>query len=812
LITTVNFTEEPSQLIKMVVHHSALALRQYFRMHLSLMCDQVKRKLARTSRDQPPPLPAPAYKATQIDTHTTNANISFVEKNYPAFLAAAQKWHPIELFMKYEAVQTFLHLAKIGQEWEMQDLVRLIFETFQVISLLPATQYTLAVNTIPPLVPPEEGVAVVNESGLAIMLNLLDAKSGTGSDPDIRLSILQVMTNLVCRQIVHRRRPSNPPKPITPITPGPPGGLASASAVTTLLLGAGGVGMADRGDGKGTSDELARAVWQSVRSNHGIKVLLSLLRTTTPVTRADEIRTVACKALLGLSRSGMVKQILGKLQVSQLLSELVREPLLEDNAAIHSQFKQYAVLLIRSTTGKDTQALFATDDVTDPAAKKLERAAIVASTEIQYPEDELLTIIYKHLRSCGLTQSAEALFKEAHLKPASVVVQASAAGSSSSTAPSLPGQPPQPPPLPPLKTPVRHSTLATALSTSKTPSAPAWVKQVDSFDPMADMALPPPENTLETIVTQFLRDQHAHCVNPVAVLPPFSLLTPHRCPEPRHLELAPSNVTSRLFQRQLQPPVGGFGGARMTRRLIYSRFRYLRAFRDEEAMITSASFLGLGGDRLVAGTHTGDVKIFDVGSGQVLSSNGCHDAPIWAVTPSANHRLLLTSLFDGHSAASALWSLSDLSDARHVFDDDLALLFSAGNDRLVGTSPEAVARIYSTETGQAIVTLSDPSSNHYENNVACFNLTDDLVVNDGILWDPRVPKKIHRFDKFSNYACSKFHPNGLEIIVNSEIWDMRTFKLLRTCQALDQTQITFNSHRDIIYGWVPLFSSSSRRV
>jgi HIV-1 Vpr-binding protein len=37
------------------------------------------------------------------------------------------------------------------------------------------------------------------------------------------------------------------------------------------------------------------------------------------------------------------------------------------------------------------------------------------------------------------------------------------------------------------------------------------------------------------------------------------------------------------------------------------------------------------------------------------------------------------------------------------------------------------------------------------------------------------------------------------VIINSEIWDMRTFKLLRSVPSLDQTAITFNSRGDVIY-------------
>ena len=68
------------------------------------------------------------------------------------------------------------------------------------------------------------------------------------------------------------------------------------------------------------------------------------------------------------------------------------------------------------------------------------------------------------------------------------------------------------------------------------------------------------------------------------------------------------------------------------------------------------------------------------------------------------------------------------------------------------------------------MTLSDTkNSNNYLKNIATFNSTDELVLNDGVLWDVRDAKVIHKFDKFNNYVSGVFHPSDLEIIINSEI-------------------------------------------
>lgn len=70
---------------------------------------------------------------------------------------------------------------------------------------------------------------------------------------------------------------------------------------------------------------------------------------------------------------------------------------------------------------------------------------------------------------------------------------------------------------------------------------------------------------------------------------------------------------------------------------------------------------------------------------------------------------------------------------------------------------------------------------------------------DGVLWDVRDGKEIHKFDKLNQGLSGVFHPNGLEIVSNTEVWDLRTFHLLRTVPALDQSHVKF-SPQNVIYG------------
>jgi HIV-1 Vpr-binding protein len=51
---------------------------------------------------------------------------------------------------------------------------------------------------------------------------------------------------------------------------------------------------------------------------------------------------------------------------------------------------------------------------------------------------------------------------------------------------------------------------------------------------------------------------------------------------------------------------------------------------------------------------------------------------------------------------------------------------------------------------------------------------------------------------YGAYFLISFH-TVLQVILNSEVWDLRKFKLLRSVPSLDQTVIKFNGRGDVIY-------------
>lgn len=81
-------------------------------------------------------------------------------------------------------------------------------------------------------------------------------------------------------------------------------------------------------------------------------------------------------------------------------------------------------------------------------------------------------------------------------------------------------------------------------------------------------------------------------------------------------------------------------------------------------------------------------------------------------------------------------------------------------------------------------------------------LPGELVLWGTTLWDPRVPVPLHTYDQLSASAAGAFHPNGLELVLNSEVWDLRTHRLLRSIPALDGTTVQFNTGEQGSWGYM----------
>lgn len=167
---------------------------------------------------------------------------------------------------------------------------------------------------------------------------------------------------------------------------------------------------------------------------------MSFINCSEPVTEADAIRAIACRALNGLVRSERVCQIVSKipliaynelaskfvtiiiglssLQILNLknyfFSDLTQSPVLEDKIAEHQEFCNEAKKLIKR--------VHQSQDLEDLTFEKIWKAKVIKKTNVRFDDNELLQLIQQHLQSKGLHHAAKALQKEAKLPPLAVPV------------------------------------------------------------------------------------------------------------------------------------------------------------------------------------------------------------------------------------------------------------------------------------------------------------------------------------------------------------------------------------------------------
>lgn len=520
----------------------------------------------------------------------------------------------------------------------------------------------------------------------------------------------------------------------------------------------------------------------------------------------------------------------------------MRDPILQEKRSEHVQFQKYALELMERVSGKPTDI--------DSSLANIHKANVVAQTKITFNEQQLYLLIYQYLLDRGLADSATSLLKEAKLTPVpktpsaihlhspfayrSPVVNRSRIRSKTADATFLAPFPCFPPgtsssgtssveqtPTPssekslefPSDTPQTPIKLIKKNATSTSASSQLLLNGQRSLEKqgtqevflqpaapgqLRNLLLPNINVTLDTIITEYLTNQHALCKNPMSTCPQFDLFKPHKCPDPRSNRISGLgiNMASRIFKRQ-----SGFDSRKLDRKFVHSNFQVQRTLRGPEpdVVFTCCDFLPSDQSVLV-GCASGEVRVFNINDGNEDFSYQCHESYIHNIKCSRNGRLVITAT-SWRSPINVLWSLENKQFVSKMqFDEEEYLEFSnLCQDKVIGTKGET-AIIYDINTGQKIKSLVPTIFNQYNKNRATFCPTDELILSDGVLWDFKSGVQIHKFDKLNNTLSGVFHPNGLEVISNTEVWDLRTFHLLRTIPTLDQSQLKF-SPQNVIYAY-----------
>ncbi len=779
---------------RQIIRHVCVSLKRYFESHLFYKYTQVTRQqYPSTSQSQPP------FKALKNPPEIINEQIMTLQEILPMRAV----WTPVNDFLTLGGVSLFITIIAHSYDWNYSgraETVRSALDVLNICCVMPKVHAVFCELIDIPEMTQAAGINVV----------LGAAEGELVADAEVQKSALSLLVNVICAP-VHR----------------------ASCAI-------GRYGSAKKKLVNKSSEELIHNVWETVRANNGIIILLQLMLVKTPITDADCIRGMACRALAGLARSETVRQIISKLPlfINGQLQTLMRDPILQEKRCEHVQFQKYALELMERVSGKPTDI--------DTSLANIHKANVVAQTKIQFNEQQLHMLVYQHLMDRGLVDTATALLREAKLTPAIVQkpqptlhhhspfqirsnlvnrprirsrtleTQLNLPGPSTSaiqaqnettpTAVETPAEfPVDPQTITPIKlikktqTPVSATASQTAQRSLEkqgtndvflAPAAPGQSK---------NQLLPPNTNvTLDTIITEYLANQHSLCKNPMSTCPQFDLFVPHKCPDPRPNRTSGLgvNIAARLFKRQ-----AGFDSRKLDRKFVHSHFQVQRTLRssDSENCFTCCDFMP-NDTSIVIGCQTGEVKVFNIIDSNEDFSYPCHESYIQHVQVSRDGRMALTTN-SWRSPLSILWNINKKKFYSHMqFDEEDYVEFSnLAQDKILGTKNES-AVIYDIKTGQKIKTLTPKIFNQYNKNRATFCPTDELILCDGVLWDFKSGKQIHKFDKLNNTLSGVFHPNGLEVISNTEVWDLRTFHLLRTIPALDQCQLKF-SPQNVIYAY-----------
>ncbi|XP_057334525.1 DDB1- and CUL4-associated factor 1 isoform X2 [Microplitis mediator] len=834
--SSINDDEECAS--RQIVRHVAVALKKYIEAHLYLKAEQLQRvENARTEVEPYQPL-LPHKPCKFKNEEEVQEKVELLQK----LMNVRAHWPPVEKLYELGSITLLLQIIAFSRDWiysnraymtSSAETVRSCLDVIAVCTVVPKVMLLLCDRVD------------MQDPSMTMPINVLLAAAEGDIIPDaeVQRAALRTIVNCVCAPI-HRVS-----------------GTVGRYSVT---------GSAKKKTNVYNGEELIQKVWSSVRSNNGIMFLLQLMTVKTPITDADSIRALACRALAGLARSEKVRQIISKLSMftDGQLQLLMKNPIHNEKRQEHVMFQKYALELIERVSGKAKP----TGAEYEISLASLHRANIIAQTRIQYDRQQLNQLIYQHLVSEGLDRVATELQRAVNLDTHAIMkpVTSYQPFTYSSPAPSVvtrPGFSPVPPvyiyntsrnnqrdtfnrsnnmQTPPSssrfishtastpttpgvrmklsdslsnQTPIatnqpiklqinqkkhqqdKNNSSMTLCQSLQTPSSRSLQKQT-SRDPGAVVSgselpitsLTSPSITLDSIITEYLTNQHALCKNPMVTCPKFNLFQPHKCPDPRPKSSAATNITVRATRRQF-----GIDDRRLDRRYIYSRFCPVKTFRptDVEGTFTCCTF-SPDQQSLMIGTYPGDVKIFNVHTGIEEASYQCHETYVYHMECNKRGDLLLTSTA-WRRPTSALWSIGVFFDMKMPFEAEDYVEFSKSQDKIIGTQNEN-ATIYDIATGKLISTLTPSiSSNRYTKNRATFSMNDELVLSDGILWDVNSGKEIHKFDKLNQALNGVFHPNGTEVVANTEVWDLRTFHLLNTVPSLDQMKVVFSPINHVIY-------------
>ena len=294
-------TDDEDFMQRQNVRTTCQALKKYFEAHLAMKVEDEVQKDLRREGSSPQP-PHPQYKPHRVEAGQVSDQVFTLLEliNYRS------RWSPVEQLIRLGGVHTLIQA--IAMSWSDQTLVtqpwsgraetiKTCLDVLGVCCVSPRAQLMLCEK----FELPEESCVGIN-----LILTCAEGEVVTWQESggvEVQKSALQVLCYLLCGPIIR------------------PGCVKNSQTPRSIKT---------KSNYK-SSDEVIGRVWETVRENKGIMTLLQLIQTKVPITDADSIRALACRALVGLARSSTATQIMSKLSIfhNGVLNMLLREPVLQ---------------------------------------------------------------------------------------------------------------------------------------------------------------------------------------------------------------------------------------------------------------------------------------------------------------------------------------------------------------------------------------------------------------------------------------------------------------------------------------------------
>ncbi|OUC43458.1 hypothetical protein D917_02508 [Trichinella nativa] len=722
-------------------------------------------------------------------------------------LAQSPSWHVIEQFRQLDGLRCVLRLTEnvFHSPPGIHSRGEIVFYSLNVcrfVSVHPAVQLDL-LKMLP------QNWFSSKKTGFQIIIPICQEMKNSLSSHEV----LDIMVNCVCGPLDKYKCLPNSEK----------------------------VGFGNDANTVRSSEELLKMIWKAVRQENVIMPLLDFIYKSVSSEVEEKGARIALMALNGLCRDESIKQMLMQLPLiaDNELLDLVKESGVLQKRKQGQSFRKQVQKFLKQVVGVEV--------VTNESFRNdlLYKEKVTNDMVIQYDQREIHLLIFRKLCEDGMFETAKKLYDEAGLsvysdllfkqpqsaredrvysQSSGMIVEKQQAVRSeggnrvwavrpvSSVGSSFSG----PSDFTPkssnnFRRPNRFLFPACCSESS--------IKTLSSSQ-LQNPTFPSNMVSLDNVMNDYFRSQHRACPKPIAGCMEFSVFDKHRCPEPKPPVSVPTNLAARFFNRPYFRFRGIVDSYDEDWKFIYSRLRFDQFVLANANLNPSfcSAFLVPDGSALYYGTINGIVHAMNMNDRTIMPDHyAYHDSsllpPVANIAFSEFHPFMLVSHPGTHSFC-LLWSLNDSTTPKHMFDDKYAEFSHVNEDRMLGTK-SLQANVYDVETGVRVVKLFKTSlANRYERNRAHFHPQADIVLSDGILWDPRTTDVIHKFDKLNPRVAGEFHPNGSEVIINSEVWDMRTYRLMKSIFELDNKKLTFNKTGEVIFAVLEEYdeevSSSSR--